>query len=252
MSDMISAAFRLYAEHIQMLAERQADRVRQAALFCADALEPGGIVHIHDTGHIVDAELINRAGGLAAFSRFKFDLQVINENRYREANPGEPLVDPNECERLIVRAAIGRSNMRRGDVLIIGTVSGNKFRQIELSLQAQAMGVKVIAVCAEGYRGVLVSQHPCGKLLVDVADLVLDNGAPYGDAGLPVEGLPRKMCPLSGIGAAVLMWAVAAGTVQILIERGKVPSVYPSVNIPVPEGGEGYSHVAEHHKQHGY
>ena len=74
--------------------------------------------------------------------------------------------------------------------------------------------------------------HPSGKRLYEVADLVLDNHAPYGDAMLEVEGVDYAICPASGMGAAAIMWAIMAGLVEEMLARGLKPSVYPSVNRP--------------------
>ena len=49
----------------------------------------------------------------------------------------------------------------------------------------------------------VTSRHPSGQRLADLADVVLDNGAPYGDALLPLERRRRGLCGLLGhLGAA--------------------------------------------------
>lgn len=250
MPSLIDVAFDTYIEKIREVQRTQADAIREAVNICSEAMLAGNVVHVHDTGHIVDSELINRAGGLPAFSRFKYDFHVYNENRYREAGDTPHLLSASEVDRLLIQAAFGKSNARSGDVLIIGTVSGNKFQQVEMALQAQMMGLKVIAVCAAQYVGVLESKHESGKMLAEVVDLVLDNCAPYGDAMIESEGLPRKFGPASGIAAAVMMWAVVAGIVEALQLAGKTPAVYPSVNIP--EGSAGYKEASDIHIKQGF
>lgn len=250
MSDLIEAAFDTYIDKIREVQHTQAEAIRQAVEMCSQAMLAGNVVHVHDTGHIIDSELINRAGGLPAFSRFKYNFQVNNENRYREAGDTPHLLSAPEVDRLLIQAAFGRSNARSGDVLVIGTVSGNKFQQVEMALQAQRMGLKVIAVCAAKYVGVLESKHDSGKMLAEVADLVLDNCAPYGDAMIECEGLARKFGPASGIAAAVMMWAVVAGIVEALQAAGTPPAIYPSVNIP--EGSAGYKEASDLHIKRGY
>jgi uncharacterized phosphosugar-binding protein len=65
-----------------------------------------------------------------------------------------------------------------------------------------------------------------------MADLVLDNHAPYGDAMLEVPGLDYPVCPASGLDAAAIMWAVVAGILEDMLARGLKPTVFPSVNRP--------------------
>jgi uncharacterized phosphosugar-binding protein len=93
-------------------------------------------------------------------------------------------------------------------VLFVGSVSGKTASVVELALQAHLHGLTVIALTAPAYSSKLESEHPSGKRLYEVADLVLDNHAPYGAALLEVEGLDYPICPSSGIGAAVTLWAV--------------------------------------------
>src|SRR5689334_130627 len=67
-------------------------QIEQAADACAKCLMNKGVVHVHDTGHMVSAELINRAGGIVAFSRLNLTMNVDNPNKYRatQSNPNGP------------------------------------------------------------------------------------------------------------------------------------------------------------------
>lgn len=201
--------------------------IERAAAICADALQAGGAIHIYDSGHMVSQELVRRAGGLVALSALSFSLTVTNIVRTRE-EPATPPKPPAEY----VQHIFALSRMRSGDVLFVGSVSGKSALVVELALQAKRHGLTVIAVTATAYSSRLTSEHPTGKRLFEVADLVLNNHAPYGDAMIPVEGLDTPICPASGIGAATVLWAVTAGIVEHMLSRGLVPTVYPSVNLP--------------------
>ena len=203
--------------------------IQQAAQVCADALARGGMLHIFDSGHMVSSELINRAGGLVAISPLSFGLNITN---LVKARPDRP---PEASSRLsfgYIEHVFEASQLRAGDVLFVGSVSGKTANVVELALQARNHGLTVIALTALAYSAKLVSEHPSGKHLYEVADLVLDNHAPYGDALLEVEGLDYPICPASGIGAATILWAVMAGIVDEMLKRGLKPTVYPSVNRP--------------------
>jgi len=202
--------------------------IRQAARLCADALAQGGAIHIYDSGHLVSHELVRRAGGLVALSRLSFSLNVDNEVRTRPAPP-----DPDVRQRIgYIEHIFDGGQLRSGDVLIVGSVSGKSATIVELALQARAHGLTVIALTAVAYSSRLTSEHPSGRRLFEAADLVLDNHAPYGDAMLTVEGLDTPICPASGIGAAYVLWGVTAGIIEELLSRGLTPTVYPSVNLP--------------------
>jgi uncharacterized phosphosugar-binding protein len=239
---------RLHAQ-LQALEQRSSAAIAQAAERCAQCLLQGGVIHVYDTGHLVSRELINRAGGLAAFAPLSFDLQVTNTNAYREAHGFGAQTTP-ETVRCIVRAALDRSRIAPNDVLIIGSVSGKTPFPVELALQARARGVFTIGLTALDYSSQLQSEHESGKRLYEVVDLVIDNAAPYGDAMLTLEGVETAFCPASGIGAAAALWAVVAGIVERMTAAGKPPTILASVN--KPDGMERYRETIEQYKQRGY
>ncbi|HEY3342870.1 MAG TPA: SIS domain-containing protein, partial [Anaerolineae bacterium] len=122
-----------YLNEIQArIAKLQATRmsqIEQAADVCAKALMNKNVVHIHDTGHMVSAELIGRAGGLLAFSRLNLTMNIDNTNKYRATQP-----NPNGPQLGYIPYALRASNVRPGDVIIIGSVSGRTAPQVELAL----------------------------------------------------------------------------------------------------------------------
>jgi len=201
--------------------------IRQAAALCSQAMANGGVIHIFDSGHMVSSELITRAGGLVALSALSFNLNVINPVKARPAQP-----DAGDLSYAYIEHVFATNQLRQGDVLFVGSVSGKTPNVIELALQARARGLKVIALTSLAYSSKLVSEHPSGKHLYEVADMVLDNHAPYGDAMLSVPGLDYDVLPASGMGAAAVMWAVVAGIMEDMLARGLKPTVYPSVNRP--------------------
>ncbi len=241
--------FERIREQIAILERRSLESIERAAHVCAECLLRRGVIHVYDTGHLVSRELINRAGGLAAFSPLQFDLQVTNTNPYREAQGVGAQTTP-ETVRCIVRAALDRSRVLSGDVLIIGSVSGKTPFPVELAIQAKERGVFTIGLTALDYSSKLQSEHESGKRLFEVVDLVIDNAAPYGDAMLSIEGVETAFCPASGIGAAVALWAVVAGIVERMVAAGSPPTLLASINRP--DGMERYKQTIENYKQRGY
>jgi uncharacterized phosphosugar-binding protein len=205
----------------------QTGPIQQAAKLCADTLARGGVVHIFDSGHMVSSELINRAGGLVALSPLSFGLNVTNTVKTRASEPAAGTLSFG-----YIAHVFETNQLRPGDVLIVGSVSGKTPNVVELALQGREHGLTVIALTAQAYSSRLESEHPSGKRLFEAADLVLDNHAPYGDALLEVEGLDYPVCPASGLGAAIVLWAVTAGIIEELLARGLKPTVFPSVNRP--------------------
>jgi len=246
---LVQAYFERLQAQLAELEQRSRAAIEQAAEQCAQCLLQGGVLHVYDTGHLVSHELVNRAGGLAACAPFRFDLQVLNTNAYRESHGVAAQPTP-ETVRSIVYAALNCSHIRAGDVLIIGSVSGKTPFPIELALQARARGVFTIGLTALDYSSQLQSEHESGKRLYEVVDLVIDNSAPYGDAMLQLEGVEAAFCPASGISAAAALWAMVAGIVERMTAAGKPPTIFSSVN--KPNGVECYRHTLEQYRRRGY
>ncbi len=172
-------------------------------------------------------------------------MNVHNPNAFRESHSEAPNVIAET-----IALALKRGNVRPGDVMFIGSVSGKSEQVVELAMQARVMGVTTVAITSLTYSKELESQHPSGKKLYEATEFVLDNHAPYGDAMLSVEGLDVNMCPASGIAAACIMWAVCAGIVECLLADGITPTVFKSVN--APGGPEDVKARVERYREKGY
>jgi uncharacterized phosphosugar-binding protein len=100
-----------------------------------------------------------------------------------------------------------------------------------MALHFQAAGVKVIAITNPRQAATSPSRHESGKYLYQVADLVIDNCVPVGDAVLEMPGLAQKMGPSSTVAGAAIVNAVmieAAGKLQAM---GKKVPVIASANV---------------------
>ena len=82
------------------------------------------------------------------------------------------------------------------------------------------------------------SRHASGKKLVDVCTVVIDNGAPYGDAAVEVKGFAQAVGPLSSVTGCAIANAIVAETVARLVARGYEPPVFMSANV---DGGDAYN-----------
>jgi len=201
--------------------------IEKAANAVAERLASGGALHIYDTGHMLNQELVHRAGGLFAMTPLQFGLTVHNPvGPVHAARPGRPGPDLR-----LTDVALDASQVRAGDVLIAGSVSGRNEQVVDVAIKARERGAFVIALTATAYSSQVASKHPSGKRLYEVADITLDNGAVLGDASLEVEGLEVKAIPTSGIGAAVVAWVLIAEVIERLIAKGNPPQVYASANL---------------------
>ena len=229
-----------YLEEVHGLLERiratQAEAIGAAAEAAANALANGGGFFVGPLGHGNEGDLLSRAGGLMALRPFNFSFHL--DNPVADCLKDRPRPEPFDFDLETARLAVRASNLRAGDCLIVGSVSGRTPRPISTAIAARDAGVTVVAITSMEYTARVESAHSTGLRLCDVADIVVDNCVPYGDACLEVEGLAAPVFPLSGIATIVCCWMIVAGVIERLLARGLQPHVYLSVN---REGGEAFN-----------
>jgi uncharacterized phosphosugar-binding protein len=225
-----------YWEHVDELYGRvrsgQKEHIIRAGKMIAEAAAGGGCIHIHDTGHIIDAELINRGGGLVLYKKLKYQLQVDNPVRKRDRS------DMDASMEGLAAYVLKASGARPGDVLILGTVSGRTFGAVDLAFEAKKLGIKLILITSMTYASTVDAVHSSGKKLYEIADVVIDNCAPAAEGMMDVDGLEAKLCAASGLTAAFIMWSVTTVVVEELLKVGIMPGVLKSANFP---GGNDYN-----------
>lgn len=208
--------------------ETQRGAIERAAEALANALAEKGVLAVMDTGHLLKYESMYRAGGLLAIAPFAYELTVENETLHRKVTrSAEELV---ALEARKVALAFDQSNLRRGDVLIINSNSGRTPNVIEAALAARERGITTIGLASRAQLEGCTAAHPNGKKLFDVVDIAIDNGSPFGDGAVAVKD-NEKMCPLSGIASAFVLWAIQAHAVELLQARGINPSIYRSNHV---------------------
>ncbi|TMJ37013.1 MAG: sugar isomerase domain-containing protein [Alphaproteobacteria bacterium] len=116
------------------------------------------------------------------------------------------------------------------DVLFVASNSGRNAFPIEAALFARQRGAKVVAITSSDHASHVSSRHKSGKMLHDVADLVIDNQAPYGDACLAIPNSEKRMGSTSTISGSFIINAVMAEAVANLGRRGIAVDIYRSAN----------------------
>ena len=103
--------------------------------------------------------------------------------------------------------------------------SGCNLVPIEMAEQFKCQGVKVVALISAQHSQASNSRRPDGKKLQDFADLVLDTGAPVGDAMVTVENLETPVAPGSTVGGCMVVNAIKAEVAARLTRAGNPPKV---------------------------
>ena len=213
--------------------------IDDAIAVIADSLEAGGVVQAFGTGHseAFAMEIAGRAGGLIATNRIALRTLVLRGDRdVSELGGAEFERDPNVGENLLALF-----DVQPRDVFIIASNSGVNGSILGVALAAKTRGHKVIAVTSLDHTNRVQPKHPSGKRLSEVADIVIDNLAPYGDSTMALAD-GTGVGAVSSITAAFIAQRITIGVAEAIRRRGKTPPVYLSANIP---GGDEHNRALE-------
>lgn len=219
--------------------EQAGGPVLAAADLIAESVKNGGVLQTFGSGHseALAMELAGRAGGLVPSNRISLRDVVVHGGESPDVlGRGILERDPAIAARLYELAAPGPR-----DVFVIASSSGVNGSVVEMGRIVKDHGHPLIAITSLAHTNGVDSRHPSGQKLIDHADVVLDNGAPYGDAVLPLPG-GGSACAVSSITAALLAQLVTAEVVRRLLDAGETPPVYLSANVP---GGDEHNHALE-------
>ncbi len=240
-------------ELIDDLETKSGEAIDAAAEMITESLVAGGGFFISPLGHGNAEDMFHRAGGLVCVQPFDYSSTVrdhianIDEpggtNRSREHE--EPFDQLAEAARFAVRS----SRMRRGDCLIVGSVSGRGTRTIAMTRAAQEIGVKVIGITSVNYAKD-VKPDAEAVSLHEVCDFIIDSNVPYGDAAIDVDGLDERIVPISGVTSILICWMIQIGIAEKLIARGLKPSHYISGNRP--DGPDFNAAMQKQYNEQGY
>lgn len=225
-------------ETIGRVAASQREAVGRAADLIAEALRADGVVHAFGTGHseALAMEIAGRAGGLVPTNRIALrDLVLLG---------GEPasILGPHlERDPAVAHRLYELAPVRPSDIFVLASNSGVNGAMVEFASLVVERGHRLVAITSAQHSSRMASRHPSGRKLADFADVVLDNGAPYGDATLPLPD-GGAVGAVSSITAALLAQQIVAETVARLIAAGERPPVYLSANIT---GGDEHNAALE-------
>ncbi len=195
----------------------------------ADGIRRGGVIQAFGTGHsqAFAMEIAGRAGGLIPTNAIRLtDLALYGDLDADQLSGPALERDPDVAEKLI-----GLYPIHPADVFVIASNSGVNPSIVGVALAAQAAGHSVIAVTSLEHTNGVQPKHTSGKRLSEVADVVIDNRAPYGDTTIGL-GEVAKVGAVSSITAAFIAQLLTIGVADRLAADGATPPVYISANIP--------------------
>ncbi|RYD71539.1 MAG: sugar isomerase domain-containing protein, partial [Verrucomicrobiaceae bacterium] len=121
------------------------------------------------------------------------------------------------------------------DSALVVSSSGCNIVPIEMAEEFQRRGVRVVALISREHSEASTSKRADGRKLQDFAEIVLDTGAPVGDAMVKLEGLDTPVAPGSTVGGCLLVNSIKAEVADRLIRAGQPPKVLTAGAVCGPE-----------------
>jgi uncharacterized phosphosugar-binding protein len=197
------------------------------------SIRNGGVLQAFGTGHsqAFAMEIAGRAGGLIPTHAIALRDTVLMGERPASDLAGGLL----ERDSNIANELWELHEFHAEDVFLIASNSGVNGSIVGIALRAKEEGHKVIAVTSLEHTNAVTPKHPSGKRLAEIADVVIDNLAPFGDATVQLggeEGSGVMGGAVSSITAAYIAQLLTIGTAATLEAAGETPPLYLSANIP--------------------
>lgn len=222
MTEITDRYFNDVIARLSGLRDRLAAQMEKAADLIAAAARADRRVYVFGTGHshMMAEELHYRAGGLAITVPILCGSIMLQDGA----------VASSHFERIegAVRPILDRYGIRDGDVLVVVSNSGVNAAPIEAARYAREKGAAVIALTSVAYSNTIARGR---TQLLSLADVVLDNDAPSGDAVLEIAGSTLKVGPVSTALGVTILNAVFADVAARLVGEGDAP-IYLSANMP--------------------
>lgn len=202
---------------------KQKEKFEEAISIIESSLKSKGLIYIFGTGHshMLAEEIFYRAGGLASVYPILVDELML----HRKASISS------EIERIegYISEILDGYDLSSSDVFIVISNSGINAVPVEAALYAKSKNCKVIAITSLSHSKDSKPRNSKNLHLYEVANVVLDNGAPKGDAVMDVGG--KRMGPISTITGAFILNSLIIETAEKLEKEGVNLPIFLSANV---------------------
>jgi len=220
-----SARYLARARELIDIVAAQERTIATAAEWFSATILAGRMVHVFGSGHsrIMVEEMWPRYGSFPGFNpivelSLSFHNLVVGANGQRQAMFLENV--SGLAERILRNYELSGV-----DSAFVVSSSGCNLVPIEIAELFQKAGMKVVAMISRQHSEASESKDGRGKKLQDFADLVLDTGAPVGDAMVRVPGLDTPVGPGSTVGGCMIVNAIKSEVAARLTAAGRPPKV---------------------------
>lgn len=208
---------------VNAVSEAKAELARAGAVL-ADRFSRDGILYVFGSGHshVFAEEAFYRAGGAARVCPILDPEYMLHVSARRST---ELERQSGLAEGLLARYDISPER----DALLVVSNSGANLLPVEVAQTAKERNMPVIAITSVSYALKSVAK---GGRLHEVADFVLDNKCPPGDALIELRHDLPKVGPASTVVGLALLNALIIETLARQVADGVTPDIYLSSGLP--------------------
>ncbi len=205
--------------------------IGRAADWFAATILAGRMVHVFASGHsrIMVEEMWPRYGSFPGFNPI-VELSLTFHNLVVGANGQRQAMFLENVSGLAERIARNFA-MSDVDTALVISSSGCNVVPTEMAEEFRKRGIKVVGIVSKAHSDKSESKRGDGRKLQDFCDLVLDTGAPVGDAMVKIEGLATPVAPGSTVGGCLLINAIKAEVADRLTKAGRPPKVLSGASV---------------------
>lgn len=213
---------------LDRIVETQLPAIDAAAEIFSNSIAKGGLVFLFGAGHsrMLCEEMAPRQGCFVGFFSWaelavSYHCATVGMNGLR----GPLYLEKVEGygEELLKSFKFGRH-----DAFMLISTSGIRPLIVEMAQGIKERGLPLVALNAIDHAANSKPAHSSGEKLMDVADVVIDNGCPSGDCIVEIPGLNWRTGPTSTVTGAMITNMLRCATAEKLISRGHEPVMLPS------------------------
>jgi uncharacterized phosphosugar-binding protein len=223
--DVLTQYLTAVRQALDAIEANQLATIRAAAARFAESIAAGRLVHVFGTGHsrMAVEEMFPRYGSFPGFHPI-VELSMTYHNPVVGANGQRQAMF---LENVQGFGPVLWRNFATApdDCLLAISTSGCNAVTVDVAIEAQRLGMFVVALTSLAHGAASAARHESGRKLHEVADLVLDQHAPAGDAAVWVDGLKTPVAPVSSVSGCTTINLIKAEVARRLTEAGCPPQV---------------------------
>jgi uncharacterized phosphosugar-binding protein len=228
---------------LERLRREEVGAIHRAAVICAESIIAGRLVFPFGTGHgaLPALEAFPRSGSVMGF-RPMVELPITLLHHVW-GDMGVPQYRFLHRQEGYGRAIVEANRLRDGDSVIVFSHSGINPVGIDVAMAAKDMGLPLVAVTSREHSSQVEPRHSSRKRLYELADVVIDTGAPLGDAVVRIDGVEQPVSAVSTVLVVAVMQSIMAETAAVMTEWGATPHVEANLNLPMEASAREHNDV---------